>query len=127
MKSLEKGAHMSLKCYKNGNKNQAFWSSAPKTGKRDPTAPARADRGSGCPGSAPNAEEKRVLRPGYPRPRRVFHFCLQKVTNQVSRRDRFFLRRQKTNNTKSRSKPRISLHTNKNGKVSPNGSEKRQK
>ena len=40
---------------KKGNKNETFWSLAPKTGKRDPPAPPRADResvvGWGCPPS----------------------------------------------------------------------------
>ena len=48
----------------------------------------QADRGSGCPESAPKANKKRVLRPGSPRARFLFAFA-QHVNEIVPKEDGF--------------------------------------
>ena len=67
LKMVPKSCQMPPTCYQKVTKKENCWSSAPETGKSDPLQPARADQGSGCPESTPDAEEKRGPRPGFPR------------------------------------------------------------
>ena len=67
---------------------ETFWSSAPKTEKRDPTALAREERGSE-PQKALQADKKRVPRPGSQLAYLFIPFFLKGFQNGVQKGGRF--------------------------------------